>query len=55
MNGITLTLKLGMLDHLIFSKIQFSVKKKNSLSSVHDLLGARLLTRLRLKFSYLNE
>ena len=52
MNGITLTLKLGMLDHLIFSKIQL-YEEKNSLFSVHDTLGAKLLTHLRLKFSRL--
>ena len=43
MNGITLTLKLGMLDHLIFSKIQL-YEEKNYLFSVHDTLGAKLLT-----------
>ena len=52
MNGITLTLKLGILDHLIFSKIQL-YEEKNYLFSVHDTLGAKLLTRLRLKFSRL--
>ena len=32
-----------------------SKKKENSLFSVHDPLGTKLLTRLRLKFSHLNE
>ena len=55
MNGITFTLKLGMLDHLIFSKIQFWVKKKRKfLFSVYASRGAKLLTRLRHKFSHLN-
>ena len=44
-----------MLDRLIFSKRQFEVKKGNYSFSVHDPLGAKLLTRLRLKFSHLNE
>ena len=30
-------------------------KKENSLFSVHDPLGAKLLMHLRLKFSHLNE
>ena len=44
-----------MLDHLIFSKFHFKWKKENSLFSVYDPLGAKFLTLLRLKFSYLNE
>ena len=31
------------------------MKKNNSLFSVHDLYGAKLLTHLRLKFIHLNE
>ena len=39
----------------IFKTSISSKKQENSLFSVHDLLGAKLLTRLRLKFSHLNE
>ena len=30
-------------------------KKENSISSIYDTLGVKLLTRLRLQFSHLNE
>ena len=39
----------------IFKTSILSKKKENSLFSVHDPLGAKLLTHLRLKFSHLNE
>ena len=43
---------LNIFKTSILSKI---TSKKNSLFSVHDPLGVTLLTRLRLKFSHLNE
>ena len=57
MNGINLTLKLGIafFNSLIFKTSILSKKKENSLFSVHEPLGAKLLTRLRLKFSHINE
>ena len=39
----------------IFKTTIFIEKKENSLFFVHDPLDAKLLTRLRLKFSHLNE
>ena len=39
----------------IFKNSVFCEKRENSLFSVHDPLGAKLLTRLRLKYSHLNE
>ena len=53
MNGIILQLRLGMLT--IFKKSIINKKQENSLYSVYDPLGVKLLTRLRLQFSHLNE
>ena len=39
----------------IFKNSVLCEKRENSLFSVHDPLGAKLLTRLRLKYSHLNE
>ena len=39
----------------IFKKLIISEKKENPLFSVYDPLGVKLLTRLRLDFSHLNE
>ena len=39
----------------IFKKLIVSEKRGNSLFSVYDSLGEKLLTRLRLKFSHLKE
>ena len=39
----------------IFKKLILIKKKKNSIFSICDPLGVKLLTRLRLNFSYLNE
>ena len=39
----------------IFKKLIISKKKKNPLFSVYDPLFVKILTRLRLEFSYLNE
>ena len=41
----------------MLSQLAFFInkKKENSLFSVYDPLGAKLLTRLRLQFSHLNE
>ena len=56
MNGITLRLKLEVLNHLVFLKSQLLIKKnENSLFSVNDPSCVKLLTRLRLQFSHLNE
>ena len=45
-----------MLNQLISLKNLLSAeKKKNSLFFTYDLLGVKLLTRLRLQFSHLNE
>ena len=56
MNGIILQLRLGMLSQLTFLKKSIiNEKQENSLFSVYDPLGVKLLTRLRLQFSHLNE
>ena len=39
----------------IFKKSIINEKQENSLFSVYDPLGVKLLTRLRLQFSHLNE
>ena len=39
----------------IFKKLMLKEKKENSLFSICDPLGVKLLTRLRLQFSHLNE
>ena len=39
----------------IFKKLILKEKKENSLFSIYDPLGVKLLTRLRLQFSHLNE
>ena len=39
----------------IFKKLILKEKKENSLFSICDPLGVKLLTRLRLQFSHLNE
>ena len=39
----------------VFKKIIITEKKKNSLFSIHNPLGVKLLTRLRLQLSHLNE
>ena len=39
----------------IFKKLIINEKKENSLFSIYDPLGVKLLTRLRLQFSHLNE
>ena len=38
-----------------FKKLVTCEKKENSLFSIYDPLGVKLLTRLRLQFSHLNE
>ena len=38
-----------------FKKLIKCEKKENSLFSIYDPLGAKLLTRLRFQFSHLNE
>ena len=56
MNGIILQLRLGMLRQLtFFKKSIINEKQENSLFSVYDPFGVKLLTRLRLQFSHLNE
>ena len=39
----------------IFKKVTVTEKKENSLFSVYDLVGVKLLTRLRLQLNCLNE
>ena len=39
----------------VSKKLIISEKKENPLFSVYDLLGVKLLKRLRLDFSHLNE
>ena len=39
----------------IFKKLVLKENKENSLFSIYDPLGVKLLTRLRLQFSHLNE
>ena len=48
-NGINLKLGLGMLNQLTSLENLLQVKRKgNSLLCIYDLLGVKLLTRLRL-------
>ena len=56
MNGINLIQKSETQNLYINLKNQLNLKKlKSSLYNVHDPLGVKLLSRLRLQFSHLNE
>ena len=56
MNGIILQLKsVSAKSVSAFKKLIKCEEKESSLFSIYDPLGVKLLTRLRLQFSHLNE